>query len=88
MKALNEYIKESLKVIKGNKFADEFSYSLEDWNKWKKEVNRMEDITVYEDTDNGLYLIYIGKGDRMKHIATYIVADEKMLCDDSKLFGN
>mgnify|MGYP007056155376 CR=1 FL=1 len=84
MKSLNEYIKESIKVNNGSQFKEEVSYSIEDWNKWKEETDNVSDITVYEDTEHGLFTVYMNN----KHIATYLVADEKLLCDDTKLFGN
>lgn len=86
MKSIKDYINESIKVNKGSKFSEEVSFSIEDWNKWKESVNNINDITVYEDTENGLYMVYMGS--KQKHIATYIVADEKLMCDDTKLFGN
>ena len=87
MKTLVNYIQESIKVIDGSKFKEEVKYSLEDMDKWQNETKRMDNITIYKDTNNGLFQIYMGYGSNMKHIATYLVADEKLMCDDTKLFG-
>jgi len=84
MKHLTQYINEAIKVNKGSQFKEEVSYSIEDWNKWKEETDNVSDIKVYEDTEHGLFTVYMND----KHIATYLVADEKLLCDDTKLFGN
>lgn len=84
MKHLTQYINESIKVNKGSAFKEEVSYSIEDWNKWKEETDNIGDIQVYEDTEHGLFTVYMNG----KHIATYLVADEKLFCDDTKLFGN
>lgn len=88
MKSLEEYLfLESIKVVNGSAFKEKASMDLSAWNDWKETAAKEhEDYIVYEDTDAGIFLVYINKKP-LQHIATYNVEEQEVYCDDLSLFG-
>ena len=86
MKGITEFIKESISVKHGTRFADEVDFDLSQWDKWKKSEQN-DKYNIYEDPDNGLFTVYRDVNGKEEHIATYLVKDQKLFTDDLDLFG-
>lgn len=78
MKALKELLIESLG---GSSFKEEVKYKKSDFEQWQKAAGKKFDV---EDLGDDLIGIYLNG----KHIATYNVKLQILMCDDTKLFGN
>jgi hypothetical protein len=91
MKQINEYISNK---DGGSKFENEVKYSLKDWEKWLKLVEKEDfgkDLYIgnYDD-DPDITLVFRtnDKDKHMDHIATYNHKKSILYCDDINLFGN
>lgn len=78
MKALKELLIESLG---GSSFKEEVRYKKSDFEQWCKAADKKFDVEDLSDDLKGIYL-------NGKHIATYNVKSQILMCDDTKLFGN
>ena len=78
MKALKELLIESLG---GSSFKEVVRYKKSDFEQWCKATGKKFDVEDLGDNLKGIYL-------NGKHIATYNVKSQILMCDDTKLFGN
>lgn len=78
MKQLKDLLIESLG---GSSFKEVVRYKKSDFEQWYKVAGKRFDV---EDLGDGLRGIYLNG----KHIATYNVKSQILMCDDTKLFGN
>lgn len=78
MKDLKELLMES---FGGSAFKEEVRYKKSDFEQWLKVAGKKFDVEDLGDDLRGIYL-------NGKHIATYNVKSQILMCDDTKLFGN
>lgn len=78
MKTLKEFLTESMG---GSAFKEEVKYKKSDFEQWCKAAGKKFDVEDLGDDLMGIYL-------NGKHIATYNVKSQILMCDDTKLFGN
>jgi hypothetical protein len=83
MKDLKEYILESLLIQKESPFKNTTKFELSQWEEWKSNTKTSNQIIAYEDTENGIYNVYMNH----KHVAQYKVDDQLLCYDDPKLFN-
>lgn len=100
MKQIKDFIQEGIsrtdnfQETAGNYFKEKVKYSLKDWEKWLKLVEKEEfGKNLYignYDNDPNITLVYKAndKDKHMDHIATYNHEKGVLYCDDIKLFGN
>ena len=79
MKTLVDTLYESM--FSGSSFNEEVRYKKSDWDAWKKHAPKDFEIT---ELDKNLFGIYLND----KHIGTYDLKHEILMCNDTKLFGN
>lgn len=78
MKHLRDLLIES---FGGSSFKEEVKYKKSDFEQWCKTAGKKFDVEDLGDDLRGIYL-------NGKHIATYNVKSQILMCDDTKLFGN
>lgn len=78
MKHLKELLMES---FRGSSFKEEVRYKKSDFEQWCKVAGKRFDVEDLGDDLRGVYL-------NGKHIATYNIKTQTLMCDDTKLFGN
>lgn len=78
MKHLKDLLIES---FGGSSFKEEVKYKKSDFEQWCKAADKKFDVEDLGDDLRGIYL-------NGKHIATYNVKSQMLMCDDTKLFGN
>lgn len=78
MKHLKDLLIES---FGGSAFKEEVKYKKSDFEQWRKTAGKKFDVEDLGDDLRGIYL-------NGKHIATYNVKSQILMCDYTKLFGN